>query len=55
MQRASIVALEPPTENHTLEEAKNIIKKWFNSPQKVIKYVEKVLLIWNGHVITIKK
>jgi len=55
MQKASIVCLEPPVENHTMDEAINVVKKWFNSPQKVINYVDTVLLIWKGQIKIIKK
>jgi hypothetical protein len=41
--------------NHTLNEAIIDVRKWFNSSQKVIKYVDTVLLIWGGKVIPIKK
>jgi len=54
-QSVSIVIMEPPTENHTSDEASNIIKNWFKKSQKPIKCVDTVLLIWEGQITTIKK
>jgi hypothetical protein len=54
-QRATIVCLEPPVKNCTLEEAVAEVRKWFDSKQRVINYVDTVLLIWEGQVKTIKK
>ena len=54
-QRAAIVCLEPPMENHTLEEAVAEVRKWFDSKQRVINYVDTVLLIWGENIKTIKK
>ena len=54
-QRAAIVCLEPPMENHTLEETVAEVRKWFDSKQRVINYVDTVLLIWGGQIKIIKK
>jgi hypothetical protein len=54
-QRAAIVCLEPPTENYTVGAAIKEVKNWFKSSQHQIKYVDTVLLIWNGLITTIKK
>jgi len=54
-QRTAIVCLELPMENHTLDEAISAINNWFKSSQHIIKYVDTVLLIWNGQIKTIKK
>jgi hypothetical protein len=54
-QRAAIVCLEPPTENHTTGAAIKEVKDWFKSSQHQIKYVDTVLLIWDGLITTIKK
>jgi len=54
-QRASIVCLTPPTANNTLNATIYKIKNWFSNSQKPIKYVDTVLLIWDGVVIPIKK
>jgi len=54
-QRASIVCMTLPTENHTLKEAVSIIEDWFKTSQHPIKYVDTVHLIWNGRIKTIKK
>jgi len=54
-QRASIVCMALPTENHTLKEAVSIIEDWFKTSQHPIKYVDTVHLIWNGQIKTIKK
>jgi len=55
VQMAAIVCIEPPMKDHTLDEAITEVKKWFNSSQRVVKYVDTVLLIWDGQVKTIKK
>ncbi|MCL2186548.1 MAG: hypothetical protein FWB86_11980 [Treponema sp.] len=54
-QRASVVCMTLPTENHTLEEALSIIKNWFKTSQHPIKYVETVYLIWKVIIKIIKK
>jgi hypothetical protein len=54
-QRASIVCLTPPIDNHTVDEAIKEVKSWFKDSQHPIKYVETVFLIWGGHITTIKK
>jgi hypothetical protein len=54
-QRAAIVCLEPPTENQTADDAVKEIRGWFKTSQHPIKYVETVLLIWEGVIIPIKK
>jgi hypothetical protein len=54
-QRAAIVCLEPPTENHTVSDAINEVRDWFKNSQHPIEYVDTVLLIWEGLVTTIKK
>ncbi|MCL1813397.1 MAG: phage minor head protein [Treponema sp.] len=54
-QKVSIVCIEPPTENNTHDEAILVVNNWFKSSQKIIKYVDTVLLIWGGKVTTIKK
>jgi len=54
-QRAAVVSLEVPTENHTLDQATAVIRRWFNSSQRAIRYVNTVLLIWGGRVTVIKK
>jgi len=54
-QRATIVCLEPPMENHTIDDAISVVNKWFKSSQHIIKYVDTVLMIWGGQVKTIKK
>jgi SPP1 gp7 family putative phage head morphogenesis protein len=54
-RRASIACIETPTKNHTLNETVKKIKDWFSFGQNPIKYVDKVLLIWDDTLITIKK
>ena len=54
-KRASTVCIEVPTTNRTIAETETAIKKWFNSPQKKVNYVDTVLLIWDKMVIPIIK
>jgi hypothetical protein len=54
-QRVSIVCLEPPANNHTLAEAESIVYKWFEHNKARLKFVDTVLLLWEGKVRTIKK
>ena len=54
-QRAAIVSLELPIENHTVDQAAAKVRRWFNSSQRAARYVNTVLLIWGRQVITIKK
>jgi len=54
-QRASTVVMEPPKENHTLDDAIEEVRDWFKTCQKPIKYVDTVLLIWDGTVIPVIK
>jgi hypothetical protein len=53
-QRAAIVCLEPPTENHTVDAAIKEVQDWFKNSQHSIKYVDTVLLILEGLITTIK-
>jgi hypothetical protein len=54
-QRVTNVCLELPVKDHTLDETIKKIRTWFTSGQKPVKYVDTVLLIWEGAVIPIKK
>jgi hypothetical protein len=54
-QRAAIVCLEPPIENHTVDAAIKEVRDWFKNSQHQIKYVDTVFLIWDGLITTIKK
>jgi len=55
IQRASVVCMTLPTENHTLNESISIIKNWFKTSQHTIKYVDTIYLIWGDQIKTIKK
>jgi hypothetical protein len=53
-QRASVVCLELPIKNHALDEAIAEVTNWFKTSQRMINYVDTVLLIWDENVIPIE-
>jgi hypothetical protein len=54
-KRAVTVCLESLIKTHTLDDVILKVKKWFKFSQHKIKFVDTVLLIWEGQVIPIKK
>ncbi len=55
IQKANIVCLEPSLKNNTLDEIILEVKRWFDFNQDRIRFVDTVLLIWDGQVTSIKK
>ena len=54
-QRASIVCLTPPTENHSIDDAIKKVEGWFKSSQTPILHVDTVMLIWDGLLKIIRR
>ncbi len=54
-QRASIVCLEPPMVNHSLNDVISEVRDWFHKNQHKIRFIDTVLLIWEDKITTIKK